>query len=179
MTLGENLQNLRKETGLSQEDVAQTLFVTRQTVSKWENNQAEPGVDNLKALADLYGVTLEQLTEGAEKAPRDWPIGFFPYVWLVLFRALVVWAALCISSGNWNQYGVPYHLVIMVMGLWLRYPAMWVILLVSEGLTALHGLYMISGGHQDPEGTLGLTAALIFSFLLSRKAIRREFHVSR
>ena len=161
MTLGENLQNLRKETGLSQEDVAQTLFVTRQTVSKWENNQAEPGVDNLKALADLYGVTLEQLTEG------------------VLFRALVVWAALCISSGNWNQYGVPYHLVIMVMGLWLRYPAMWVILLVSEGLTALRGLYMISGGHQDPEGILGFAAALIFSFLLSRKTIRQEFHVSR
>lgn len=36
MTLGENLQRLRKEQGLSQEDVAQALFVTRQTISKWE-----------------------------------------------------------------------------------------------------------------------------------------------
>lgn len=54
MTLGENLQRLRKEQGLSQEDVAQALFVTRQTISKWETDKAEPGVDNLKALADLY-----------------------------------------------------------------------------------------------------------------------------
>ena len=60
MTLGENLQRLRKEQGLSQEDVAQALFVTRQTISKWETDKAEPGVDNLKALAYLYQVTLDQ-----------------------------------------------------------------------------------------------------------------------
>lgn len=179
MTLGENLQRLRREKGLSQEDVAQALFVTRQTISKWETDKAEPGVGNLKALAGLYGVTLEQLTEGEERAPRDWPVGFSPYAWLVLFRASTVFAASCMTNGNWGQYGVPYHLVIMVMGLWLRYPAMWVILLVSEGLTALYGLNMLAGGHQNPEGILGFAAALLFSFLLSRKTIRREFHRSR
>ena len=68
MTLGENLQNLRKEAGLSQEQVAQQLFVSRQTVSKWENNLAEPGVENLKALAGLYGVTLDRLV-GMEPPP--------------------------------------------------------------------------------------------------------------
>ena len=61
MTLGENLKRLRTEKGLSQEEVAGQLFLSRQTVSKWENNQAEPGVENLKALARLYGVTLDQL----------------------------------------------------------------------------------------------------------------------
>lgn len=61
MTLGENLQRLRKEKELSQEDVARALFVSRQTISKWETDKAEPGVDNLKALADLYEVTLDQL----------------------------------------------------------------------------------------------------------------------
>ena len=70
MTLGENLQNLRKEAGLSQEQVAQQLFVSRQTVSKWENNQAEPGVENLKALAGLYGVTLDRLV-GMEPPPHS------------------------------------------------------------------------------------------------------------
>ena len=179
MTLGENLQRLRREKGLSQEDVAQALFVTRQTISKWETDKAEPGVGNLKTLAGLYGVTLEQLTEGEERAPRDWPVGFSPYAWLVLFRASIVFAASCMTNGNWGQYGVPYHLVIMVMGLWLRYPAMWVILLVSEGLTALYGLNMLAGGHQNPEGILGFAAALLFSFLLSRKTIRQEFHRSR
>ena len=43
MTLGENLQRLRKEKGLSQEDVAQALFVTRQTISKWETGQGRAG----------------------------------------------------------------------------------------------------------------------------------------
>ena len=55
MTLGGNLQNLRKEAGLSQEQVAQALFVSRQSVSKWENDQAEPGVENLKTLPSCTG----------------------------------------------------------------------------------------------------------------------------
>ena len=73
MTLGENLQNLRKEAGLSQEQVAQQLFVSRQTVSKWENNLAEPGVENLKTLARLFGVTLDQLIglETASQRPEQ------------------------------------------------------------------------------------------------------------
>ena len=84
MTLGGNLQRLRKERGLSQEEVAQALFLTRQSVSKWENDGAEPGVENLKALAKLYGVTLDELmgnvpetgdaaTEETDQfQPKDW-----------------------------------------------------------------------------------------------------------
>ena len=48
MTLAENLKALRTEKGLSQEEVAGALFLSRQSVSKWENGQAEPGVENLK-----------------------------------------------------------------------------------------------------------------------------------
>ena len=70
MTLGERLQGLRQRSGLSQEEVAQKLFLTRQSVSKWENGQAEPGVENLKALARLYGVTVDDLV-GAEESPKE------------------------------------------------------------------------------------------------------------
>lgn len=70
MTLGERLQGLRQRSGLSQEEVAQKLFLTRQSVSKWENGQAEPGVENLKALARLYGVTVDDLV-GAEEPPKE------------------------------------------------------------------------------------------------------------
>ena len=77
MTLSEKLQDLRRDAGLSQEEVAGRLFVSRQSVSKWENGQAEPGVENLKALADLYGVTLDELTGGSRKnlGPRRAPGG--------------------------------------------------------------------------------------------------------
>lgn len=70
MTLGERLQQLRQRSGLSQEEVAQKLFLTRQSVSKWENGQAEPGVKNLKALARLYGVTVDALV-GTEELPKE------------------------------------------------------------------------------------------------------------
>lgn len=68
MTLGENLQKLRKSAGMSQEDVAGRLFVSRQSVSKWENDQAEPGVEHLKVLAALYGVSMDELT-GVTSSP--------------------------------------------------------------------------------------------------------------
>ena len=71
MTLGENLRLLRREKGLSQEQVAQTLFVARQTISKWENGQAEPGVESLKALAKLYGVSLDRLVLDAGTGVRN------------------------------------------------------------------------------------------------------------
>ena len=72
MALSENLQRLRKKAGLSQEDVAEKLFVSRQSISKWENGNAEPGVDHLKALARLYGVTLDELMEN-ESVPETKP----------------------------------------------------------------------------------------------------------
>ena len=101
MTLGENLQRLRKEKELSQEDVARALFVSRQTISKWETDKAEPGVDNLKALADLYEVTLDQLTgrartgtdskESYEQTPSD------QYRTMALIR-LAVWLAVAAAG---------------------------------------------------------------------------------
>lgn len=57
MTLGENLKRLRKDRGLSQDEAARKLFLSRQSVSKWELDRSEPGVENLKALSRLYGAT--------------------------------------------------------------------------------------------------------------------------
>lgn len=71
MTLGENLQRLRKEKGLSQEEVAQAMFVSRQSVSKWETDKAEPGVKALKGLGRLYGVTLDELVGAAEDCEQE------------------------------------------------------------------------------------------------------------
>ena len=66
MNFHENLQRLRKQAGLSQEEVAQKLFLSRQSISKWENGGAEPGIENLKALAKLYGVDPGDLLRGVQ-----------------------------------------------------------------------------------------------------------------
>ena len=55
------LYELRKKNGLSQEELADKLGISRQAVSKWERAEASPDTDNLILLAKLYGVTLDEL----------------------------------------------------------------------------------------------------------------------
>ena len=56
MNLGENLQNLRKQKGLSQEEFADKLDVSRQAVSKWESNQTYPEIEKIMLICDIFVV---------------------------------------------------------------------------------------------------------------------------
>ena len=60
-TLGIRLAKYRKIKGLSQEELAFKLDVSRQAVSKWERDEASPDTNNLIALAKIYGVSLDDL----------------------------------------------------------------------------------------------------------------------
>ena len=62
--IANRLAERRREAGLSQEALAGKLGVSRQAVSKWERSEASPDTDNLIALAQLYGVTLDELLYG-------------------------------------------------------------------------------------------------------------------
>ena len=62
MTFGENLIRLRRQQGLSQEQLGMRIGVSRQTVSKWELNDTTPEMEKLIALADLFGLSLDELT---------------------------------------------------------------------------------------------------------------------
>lgn len=61
MNLAEKLVILRKQKGLTQLDLAEKLSVSRQAISRWEVGSAVPNTDNLRVLAELYGVTLDYL----------------------------------------------------------------------------------------------------------------------
>lgn len=63
MSLGSNLFNARKKNGLSQEEVAAKLGVSRQTISKWELDEAIPDIYQSKKLAVLYHLSLDELIE--------------------------------------------------------------------------------------------------------------------
>lgn len=63
MSLGNSLFNARKQRGLSQEEVAGKLGVSRQTISKWELDETLPDIRQSKKLANLYGMTLDELIE--------------------------------------------------------------------------------------------------------------------
>ena len=70
MTIGERIAKCRKEKNLSQEYIADLLEVTRQAVSKWENDQTEPDTGNLIKLAQVFGVSVEYLANGEEESPK-------------------------------------------------------------------------------------------------------------
>lgn len=70
-SLGEALKENRIRCQMTQEFVAETLGVSRQSVSKWENGSSDPNTSNLIALAKLYKVSPEQLLECATTMPVD------------------------------------------------------------------------------------------------------------
>ena len=62
----EKLQELRKQKGLTQEELAEALYVSRTAVSKWESGRGYPGIDSLKAIAAFFRVTVDELLSGGE-----------------------------------------------------------------------------------------------------------------
>ena len=66
MELNEKIQELRRRKGLTQEELAQALFVSRAAISRWESGRGYPNIDSLKALAKFSGVTIDELLSGEE-----------------------------------------------------------------------------------------------------------------
>ncbi len=117
MTLPEKLLALRKEKNLTQLDVAEELDVSRQAVSRWESGAVLPGTDKLKALSDLYGVSIDFLLNDAadisrqaqdepilEPAVRKNPSAAWLYAALIAMTIIAATAIiLLIHSRNQNQ----------------------------------------------------------------------------
>lgn len=66
MEFNEKLQELRKQKGLTQEELAEKLFVSRTAISKWESGRGYPNIDSLKSVAKFFGVTVDELLSGDE-----------------------------------------------------------------------------------------------------------------
>lgn len=65
--MGEKLKTKRMEANLTQEQVAEALSVSRQTISNWENEKSYPDIINVIQLSDLYSVSLDELLKGEQK----------------------------------------------------------------------------------------------------------------
>ncbi len=73
-TLHQRLAELRRRHGYSQEGLAERLGISRQAVSKWESAQTQPDIQNLVALSELYGVSLDHLIKGDTGETRPEPL---------------------------------------------------------------------------------------------------------
>lgn len=90
MEFHEKLQALRKKKGLTQEELAQALYVSRTAVSKWESGRGCPGIESLKAIAAFFLVSIDELLSGeelltiAEEERKHTAIGFCDLVFALL-----------------------------------------------------------------------------------------------
>ena len=66
MEFNNKLYELRKQKGFSQEELANRLNVSRQTISKWEVGESTPDMEKLVAISDLFEVSLDELVKGEE-----------------------------------------------------------------------------------------------------------------
>ena len=72
--LSDNIKRYRKEIGMSQDELAEKLDVSRQSVSLWETGQTQPTIENVISLAKIFGITSDALladSDGASPAEND------------------------------------------------------------------------------------------------------------
>ena len=66
MKFGEKLKKLRKDNNLTQDELAEKLFVTRTAISKWETDKGYPGIDSLKQISTLFGISIDELISDSD-----------------------------------------------------------------------------------------------------------------
>ena len=66
MEFNKKLQELRKQKGITQEELAKALFVSRTAISKWESGKGYPNLDSLKAIAQFFSITIDELLSSNE-----------------------------------------------------------------------------------------------------------------
>ena len=111
MTFGEKLQKLRARAGLSQDQLAELLDVSRQAVSKWERNEAMPEAEKLVRISRQFGVSTDYLLLEEQETParkttrRSLGAWFQSRGWLlgVLVALYGLWRLLELVSGTWED----------------------------------------------------------------------------
>lgn len=145
MNLGERIYTLRTERNLSQGDLADALDVSRQSISKWENNNSVPDLDKLVKLSTLFGVSLDELVKGEKTAqaepsestktepeprPESKETGFPPRKiagTVLLCMGFVVLLVLSVLGGFGGGllYSAPFFLCGIVCFLFRKHTALW------------------------------------------------------
>ena len=138
MSLGERLYELRKNKNLSQEEVADKLNVTRQTVSKWETDESKPDFDKIIPICELFGIDSKELLTGEKeltieesttkenketKKKKAIAISFA----ILLYFAAIVWILISEETFNLNDG--------LVVGVFLLICGIATAMLIYQGIT--------------------------------------------
>lgn len=200
MEFSEKLQQLRKQKELTQEQLAEKLYVSRAAVSKWESGRGWPNLDSLKDIAEFFGISLDELLSSKElldaaRAEKKRALGRLSgltfaaldvltvaFLFLPLFgqregegiRAVTLWRYTDVSAG----LRIAYFAVLLLLPLWgagqfllrKREKAPWIGKLLSLALSA--GAILLFAISRQPY----VTALLFLLFLLKIVLLIQEKH---
>ncbi|MFK4566505.1 helix-turn-helix domain-containing protein [Enterococcus sp. UD-01] len=121
MLLQDILKTLRNRNGFTQEKIAQKLFISTQAVSKWENGSSVPSIDNLLALSDLYGISLDELVQGSPFFKKPYLVGS-KYNLKKGFLFLVVWLFISLLFTGFGYQPFWLFLLIFIIGILVVFP---------------------------------------------------------
>lgn len=123
MTIGEKIQKLRKQSGLSQEALAEKVMVTRQTISKWELGQSLPDLDFIVRLSNVFQVSADYLIKNEITEPNELPYIKRSYrlsetgkrsILIVLSAAALVAVFVCLICDYFTSQGLSWSLIVTV-----------------------------------------------------------------
>ena len=117
MKLGNHIKHYRNEKGLSQEELAERVYVTRQTISNWENNKNYPDINSIVLLSEVFEISIDNLIKGdLEQMKKEInseevkKLNF--YSWMVLIIFLIAIISLIPMLKFIGLYGfIPYFIL--------------------------------------------------------------------
>ena len=119
MTIGKRIALLRKEKGMTQEDLANAMGVSPQAVSKWENDQTCPDISALPKLSKLLGVTVDELLEGKQELPA---VRVLPPAERKDMKDMLLRITVDSADGDRVRVNVPLALVEVAMEIGMEMP---------------------------------------------------------
>ena len=124
MTIAEKIKQLRKDNSMTQEDLAEKLNVSRQTISKWETSVTIPDADNIVAISKLFNITTDELldyrVETVQKKKQfimDMAVLLFGIIGFILFAILLMTNQIDETSSviTINGYGIAAILFLILV----------------------------------------------------------------
>lgn len=118
MGIAGRIQKLRKSKGISQEELADRIGVSRQAVSKWESGQSTPDIEKIILLSEYFGTTTDYLLKGIEpsdETEKKWNANIFSVAGTTL-NAIGLIAAAVVWMERQTVYAVGIGLIIMLLG---------------------------------------------------------------
>ena len=89
MNIGKKIMEIRKEHNLSQEDLANMFYVTRQTISSWECGKSYPDIETIIKISDKFNISLDKLLKGDVKMVKKMPTAL-SVIFLMVIRLWIL-----------------------------------------------------------------------------------------